>query len=359
MKLLRILTGLHAGAQLRLAIDGKYVVAAAEDADIEITDWPEEPLSLTVTSDDGVHLGRPGQEPDPATLPDRLTDLEPRRFGDVVLCVGPADEPWPSDLKLLEDMVMGVRRNAPEEPEQPPPTSFTDRLLNAPRGRLLLAGGIAIVALLGCFVSTVSGSGKAHAFQEPLHSRVTRAVAATGVVGVTVRREKDGAITVDGMVADSQAAGAVRAALQPFVAQHIGQRFSAASDVAQSISDALANPGLAVRYRGDGEFVVTGSSMDLDGVRGKLQRIVTDLGAPVAKISLTATELPPPNVLPTNAMMSSGDVQYVQTRDGTKHLTLRTLPEEVVLALDPPPPMPRAVAKAPIRHAVRPKRRHG
>lgn len=47
MKLLRILTGVHAGAQLRLSPAG-YRLGADDDADIRISDWSGADLLLTL-----------------------------------------------------------------------------------------------------------------------------------------------------------------------------------------------------------------------------------------------------------------------------------------------------------------------
>jgi type III secretion protein D len=159
--------------------------------------------------------------------------------------------------------------------------------------------------------------------KEPLEARIARAVQATGVQGVAVHADKDSGVTIDGMVVDAADAARVRSAVMAAAGNApVAHRYATAADVAQSIGDALANPGLTVRYRGSGEFQVSGASTDLEGVRGKLRRIATDLGPSVSRIELAATELPPQSRLSANALMTAGDLQYVQTRDGTKHLVV-------------------------------------
>jgi len=148
------------------------------------------------------------------------------------------------------------------------------------------------------------------------------------VTGVQALATDDGGVTVEGMVIDGSSAAKLRAALQPFSTDRVAHHYAAATDITQSIADALANPGLQVHYDGAGVFRVTGASVHMDGVREKLQRIATDLGPAVARIDIAAVDLPPPSTLPAGAVMSAGTLEYVQTRDGTKHMVLFTPPEE-------------------------------
>ena len=336
MKQLRVLTGAHAGAQLRLSRDS-CVLGAGADADIEITDWTHAPILLELRDGEPVRVQvLAGDEPREGTP---LADLAPQRFDDIVLCVGEADAAWPSDIRLLEKMVK----------EPPPPPAREKHRQHLPP-RMMVAGGVACVALLLAFAGVISHSGKAAASvpERPLAVRVSRAIEATGVTGVQALVTGDGGVTVEGMVIDGSSAAKLRTALQPFSAERVGHHYSAATDIAQAISDALANPGLQVRYDAAGVFRVTGASVHLDGVREKLQRVATDLGPVVSRIDVVAADLPPPSTLPAGAVLSAGTLEYVQTRDGTKHMVLITPPEEPASAALP------AVRTRPLRHA--PKR---
>jgi type III secretion protein D len=234
-------------------------------------------------------------------------------------------------MQLIEAMMKGPppdsEAGAPEAAASADPEAGAAPAasrVRAPRNIAIVAA-TACFGLLCAFVATINPNGRAAQVPvEPLTSRVTRAIQTAGVLGVTVRAGRNGAVSVEGMVVDGGEAARLRNALVPFAADHVAQRYAAAADVAQSIADALSNPGLSVRYQADGVFTVTGASVDLEGVRAKLRHIATDLAPSVARIELNATELPPPARLPTNALMSSSDVQYVQTRDGTKHLMIRT-----------------------------------
>ena len=343
MKLLRILTGVHAGAQLRLARQ-RYLVGGDAQADIVLTDWREEPVCLAVGDDGQVVVQRPGSgahadaaadKRQPEAQLDYFDDLVPRRFGDIVLCVGPTDAPWPSDVRLLESLVAPASRKRKKKRRQP-----DDGLRPEGGRRVFVAAGVTLsVALLVVFVGVIGMRGGADAVAaEPLQVKVARALQAANVSGVSVRTAQDGSVSVEGMVFDGGEASRLRAALAPFIGQRVAHRYASATDVAQAIGDALANPGLAVRYRGDGEFIVTGASVDLTAVRAKLQRIGADLGQHVSRITLSASELPPPQTVPTNALMSTGDMQYVQTRDGTKHLVIRSPQREISVLQDAPTP---------------------
>jgi type III secretion protein D len=332
MKLLRILTGIHAGAQLRLARQ-RYVIGGDAQADIVLTDWRHDPVCLTVNDSDEVivsTLPAPGTPASAAPDPDKdpgaafLDELVPRRFGEIVICVGPTEAAWPSDLRLMESMVSGTAKPRKRTRRTRGDLGVGPRRPRRDK-RMLVAAGVLCAAMLGSFVGVVSTKGAAgHAVAaEPLQTRVARAVQAANVSGVSVRVSADGSVSVEGMVFDGAEASRLRNALAPYIGERVAHRFASAADVSQSIGDALSNPGLAVRYRGDGEFVVTGASVGLDAVRAKLHRIATDLGQNVSRITLSASELPPPQTLPTNALMSTAEMQYVQTRDGTKHLVIR------------------------------------
>jgi type III secretion protein D len=339
MRRLRILTGRHAGAQLRLAGE-RYLIGPGDDADILVSDWPHEPVVMTLT-EGGAMLaanGGLGDEADPAKP---LDDLMPRQFGEIVLCIGPADEAWPSDVDLLARLMDPRVAQAMQPPvdELPPAADAAPGARDgsgeaSPRRRwrgtvlpmaLAAAGSVCVLAV---FVGLLQHQVQAHAKPvEPLLARVSRAVQATGVAGLAVKADARGDVSVEGMVADRGEAERVRAAVAVAgAAGHVAQHFAVAADVSQSIGDALANPGLTASYRGNGVFTVSGSSADMEAVRAKLRRIATDLGPAVTRIEVAAQDLPPPATLDADALMDAGDLKYVQTKDGTKHLMMVSPP---------------------------------
>jgi type III secretion protein D len=99
----------------------------------------------------------------------------------------------------------------------------------------------------------------------------------------------------------------------------------------------LALPGVSVSYRGQGNFAVTGRAMHLDKVREAAVRIAADLAPLVHGIDVDAVEAPAPDRVPVGAMLTSDGLQYVQTRDGVKHLSLLPdSPQAVVELIDTP-----------------------
>jgi len=307
MKQLRILTGRHAGARLRLT-RAECTLGSADDLDVQISDWKGRPVVLTM--DEGSDVVRIGSMNGQGR--ERTTELEslvPRRFDDIVLCVGPAeDAAWPSDVDLLKRMLKRPRRRT------------------QPAGRRLrttaLAGGIACSLMLagfGVLLMDATRSAHASAPVTPLHVQVAAALARDGMASLQVR-ESDGRVLVEGLVKSSADLAQVRQTLRRFDEGRILHRYAAASSIAQSISDALSDPALQVSYRGGGVFLIEGGVVDVDRLRTTASRIAGDIGPLVRRIDVAVAELPPPSRVHVDAMLVSDGLKYVQTRDGTKHL---------------------------------------
>jgi type III secretion protein D len=329
MKQLRVLTGRHAGVQLTLSAS-KYRIAADEQADIQLVDWQAEPLNLELLEEGNLVTITTSLQADAdngAAPRESFMDFEPRRFGDVVLCVGPVAAAWPSDVELLERLMRPVQQVAEAVREAGPS--------RAARAALVFTA-VAALAVGGAFASVVwrnTQAAKEKVPAEPLVGQVYRAVSATSLQGVTVRPAGDRVI-VEGLLADSGETVALRQLLRRFPADRIEHKYAAAPDVAQSISDALATPGLTVTYRDRGVFQVGGHAMYLDKVRAAANRIAADLAPLVSGIEVVASESPAPDSVPVGAMLSTDDLQYVQTRDGAKHMSIS--PEPIVELSDAP-----------------------
>ena len=310
MKQLRILTGRHAGARLRLTRD-ECTLGNADDADVQITDWKHRPVVLTV--DEKSKVVRMSMADTPAASGGRretaLEHLVPRRFDDIVLCVGPDDDAaWPSDVDLLGRMMKSSHRAQGARRQKLRTTA--------------MAGGIACSLMLGGFGLLLTNStqeAQARTPAEPLRVQVAAALARQGLVSLVVR-EADGKVVVEGLVKSTADIALARQTLRRFGGAKIVHRYAAASSIAQSISDALADPALQVSYRGDGVFLVEGGVVDVENLRTSANRIAGDVGPLVQRIDVAVTELPPPQRVHVNAMLVSDGLKYVQTRDGTKHL---------------------------------------
>ncbi|HEX6703342.1 MAG TPA: hypothetical protein VF169_01175 [Albitalea sp.] len=314
MKQLRILTGRHAGARLRLTRQQSTLGNTAE-ADVQITDWKHPPVALTIDeASNMIRMTTGSAGAGGAARATTLDDFVPRRFGDIVMCVGPDDgAAWPSDVELLSRM-LGPKRRAQGK-----------RRI----GPMAIAGSIACTALLAAFVSLVLQSvnkAEAKVPRVPLQVRVAAELARMGLNEVGAR-DAGPKVIVEGLVDGSADLARMHSALQQFGQGSIIHKVVSASDIAQSISDALANPALHVKYGGRGVFRVEGSVVDVERLRGAAQRIAGDLGSVVKRIDVAVTELPPPQLVQVDAMLVDDELRYVQTRDGTKHLIVVSPPE--------------------------------
>ena len=312
MKQLRILTGLHAGAQLDLK-RRQYRIGSDEAADILISDWKHDPLNLVIDEGNNAML-LALQSPDTAAADAAaaeiaLEDHVPRRFAEIVLCVGQAGA-WPSDMALMSRLL----RRSQEKKE---------RTAKASR-RAMVGATLGSLAMLAWFTALVERSAE-HAQAKvpvvPLAARVQQALSRSALAGLSVRQAGTQVI-VEGLLRDTAELTRLRAALQPFGGGQVMHKVATVTDLSQSISDALANRGLNVSYLGEGVFAVGGASTDLDRLRGSVQRIAADLGPLIKRIDLVASELPPPERVRIGAMLAADDLQYVQTGDGTKHISL-------------------------------------
>lgn len=331
MKQLRVLTGRHAGADLPLA-SSSYLISADPESDLAITDWTSEPLVLTVPHDDEamsqatIRIGNEG-------VPQVLDELCPRRFGDIVLCLGPTDRPWPSDMELLQSLLQPTSAlTVPADAAEPAPaTSAEADDLGVPgrpgRYRLALAAAtLGLASLTAAFALVVSDANRA-AEPKPLSmaAQAQRALDTLGVSTVSVRTAGNN-VVVEGLLDNPSDVSRVRSALAVLPAGVVQSRFAAASDIALNIADALGAPGLKVRYLSRGEFLVEGEAVHAPLLRAASDRIVNDLSPLVRAIRLSVVDLPPPPRTPTGAMLSTAGMKYVQTRDGIKHISLFTLP---------------------------------
>lgn len=318
MKQLRVLTGRHAGVQITLS-PSKYRIAADEQADIQLVDWQVQPLDIELLEEDNV-LTITSSLADIAegTTPS-FADFEPRRFGDVVLCVGPVGTAWPTDVELLERLMRPAVKAVQVVQGAAAWSWARAASVLAAAAALATGGAFAAVALQQKLTPKVA------VVPEPLPSQVTRAVSEVGVEDVSVQAVGE-RVRVEGLLRDSAEALVLRQQLARFPAELIEHKYAAASDIAQSISDALGTPGLVVSYRGQGVFEVSGRAMHLDKVRSAASRIATDLAPLVRAIEVAAAESPAPDTVPVGAMLSTDGLKYVQTRDGAKHLSLSAEP---------------------------------
>lgn len=322
MKQLRILTGLHAGVQLRLT-RRQYRIASDEDADLQISDWAHAPLMLTFEeegSDVSPALHLIADDGMPANPQGLLEDFLPRRFGDIVLCAGPDAAAWPSDMALMDALMRPVAKIKATAAAVTDAAPRTKAALGLKLSALVAAA--ALIAGLASVLSTQTAASTAPPVS-PME-QVLVALRQAGVEGLTVRRV-DRRLVVEGLLPGSAEMARARAALQPFGEGQLLHRYASAGDIVRQIGDALNRPGVRVVHRGQGVFVVEGQALDPAELQDEVRRIAADIGPLVRRIDVAVEQTLPTARVRVGSMLAGDDgLQYVQTADGTKHLSLRT-----------------------------------
>ncbi|MGV2292953.1 type III secretion protein [Trinickia sp. YCB016] len=346
MKLLRILTGMHAGAQLQLA-PGTHRIGADDDADIRLTDWRGTHALLHIDASGVVSAQRAAAPAAPETVPAAaegqadaqdtqsaqhegdevvlLVDFVPMQFDETILCVGPDDAVWPSDLDLLSTLL-----TRPAEARVAEERKKRKRYVGAVA--VCFAVGALIVA--GSLLTTMQMSRAALPRNaDDRAQRVTEALAAAHVGGLHAQA-LGGTVVVTGMLASRAEDQAVRTLLDRISPTGITRNYDIAQDDARSIEDSLGVAGAHVSYLGGGAFAVTGTVSSRTDLDNALARVRADLDANVKTIAVQAKEASSSSDTPPGGgagstyseMISSDDVRYAQTPDGVKH----------IYAVDPP-----------------------
>ncbi|MFM0315442.1 secretion protein [Paraburkholderia nemoris] len=330
MKLLRILTGVHAGVELHLGA-GAHRIGSDNDADIRISDWSGADVLLTV-DDTGVvgaqrllpelqalaqpeaqqTLANDGAETmDPGTV--LLIDFVPMRFDDKVLCVGADDAVWPSDLDLLSTLLV-----KPHEARHEAERSRQRKLVGAVLGCAMLG---AVVVIGSVLITTVVSRAALPRDSGDLAQRVNRALAQAHM-GELHARPHGNNVIVSGMVPTPEDDATVRRVLTQLSSTAIKRQYDIAQNDARDIEDALGAQRVHVAYAGQGAFDITGKVADPANVEAALTRIRHDLSANVKELRMQLTQSndsapPPPSF---SELMSSDDVRYAETPDGIKHI---------------------------------------
>jgi type III secretion protein D len=328
MKLLRILTGVHAGAQLQLT-PGTHRVGADDDADIRLTDWRGADALLHVDASGVVSAQRVAAAVQMADTADGqavppvageevvlLVDFVPMQFDDMILCVGADDAVWPSDLDLLSMLL-----TRPAEARFAAERKKRRRYVGAVVACFVL--GIVIVA--GSLLTTTQMSRAALPRNaDDRAQRVNEGLATAHVTGLQAYAVGN-TVVVTGMVTSPADDDAVRNLLARISTNGISRNYDVAQNDARSIEDSLGVAGAHVRYLGDGNFAVTGAVSSRADLDAALARVRADLDPNVKNIVVQAAEnsnvmAAGPAAASYSEMISSDDVRYAQTPDGVKHI---------------------------------------
>ena len=329
MKTLRVLTGIHAGAALALT-PGAHRIGTDDDADIRLTDWQGADATLDVDTTGVVRIAR--AQPDDAEADDAandeagdvlLVDFVPMQFGETVLCIGPDDVAWPSDVDLLSTLLASpVKSQLASYQRQ----QRQRRQLIAVAACVVLGGVIVAGALLGM---TQLSRAAFPPSADDRTLRVTQALAASHVTGLHAQALGN-AVVVTGMVSTTNDDTAVRAILDRVSPEGVERRYDVAQDDVRSIQDSLGIPGARVAYAGNGQFTITGKVADTHQLEAAVARVRADFDSNVKGLAIQAeqTSVATADAPPTtySEMVSSDDVRYAETPDGVKHIFAIDLP---------------------------------
>ncbi|KVU73681.1 type III secretion system protein [Burkholderia ubonensis] len=309
MKLLRILTGLHAGAEIALGA-GEHRIGAGDDAAIRITDWRDGDLLLSIDAQGATRAQRAAPVP-PETAADPfdadgspllMQDFVPVPFGETALCVGPAHGAWPSDLELLATLWA------------PPPGA------DAARRGALVAGLLAMGAMLA---SAHPNAPPPVEHADALATRIGAELMRAGYAELHAA-PRGAMVAVTGMVATPADDLAARKLLDRLAAHRVERQYDVAQDDAQSIGESLGasgTSGATVAYAGQGRFRVSGVVPDLARLRKAVERVRADVGPNVRAIEVDARQSgDAPVPVAYSGMLEIGDVRYIETPDGVKHV---------------------------------------
>lgn len=324
-KALRVLTGVHAGARIALA-PGLHRIGAEPDADIGISDWTAGPLTLSL---DDAGVARLDAGTGDTVL---LADFVAVPYGDVVFCLGPDDGPWPSDLALLAglwktaplvredaDAQTGDAAAAPQPAARP-----VQRRLSSRTAVMALAGTAAIgaLAISGTLLAGTQSSEAANVRIDDgaLAGQLSAALHQAGITGLTVDRKKE-LLIISGIVTNSAEAARARRIADTLAPARIRRDYDVAEDDADEIRQSLSGTGATVAYAGNGVFRIGGRVASLAAFRERLASVRADLDHNVRSLDVTASESAPASAEAGYAeVVATGDVRYLETPDGIKHL---------------------------------------
>ncbi|BEU26791.1 type III secretion protein [Paraburkholderia sp. 22B1P] len=338
MKQLRILTGIHAGATAPLG-PGLFRIDADDDADIRITDWTGPSAIVEVGDSDVVTVRRLAaqvtavdandeathreadtqdieHEPVQDTAPVFMLDFLPMQFDQSVICIGPDDVEWPSDLALLSTLL------------KPGQADHDVRGQQRSRRRTFVALGAACVALIAiACVSALSMTTRAKASMLPndvaAMENVNREFAAAHLNELHASLDGHGGVLVRGLVANESENLAARRLLAAITSPRVQAQYGIAEVIRRSIGESLPVAGISVHYDGAGVFAIEGKDVDMDALQQGVKRIRPDLPTNVKDIRIDATgaeQADAPAGASYIAIVSSDTVRYAQTPDGVKHI---------------------------------------
>jgi type III secretion protein D len=311
-KEIRVLTGRHAGARLELS-QRMYRIGRGSNADIQITDWHRDDMELQVRVDGIVTLDIFGR----GRTASRMESLVPRRVREIVLCIGPSNEAWPSDMTLLSSMLELERSNV----------SVDKEMVSQPVNRKWIGLGTlglvtALLVCIGTFVTTGQRSSaatiseSATAKRSLRESELHRAIAQLRFPGVRVEHD-DEAFVISGLVETSKDLALIKDVVERFHDLPVFVRLAVGQDISDQLQSSLREPEVRVQYTGEGAFRIAGFTRDAADLKRRVEHVRADFGSSIKRIDFALEQQ---SVADTSAssMLTTESITYVELADGTK-----------------------------------------
>lgn len=337
-KEIRLLTGRHAGARIKLN-PTQMRIGNDDEAEIQISDWDQPTMLLSQHDDGSLTIADAAHHGEPIAL----EDFKPHRFGDVVLCAGETDAQWPTDIDLLQSLLVpapiqeaDVKVEAEAESELGLTSDADEETMHgaatlpaAPKHRrgahvagvvavAVLAVGSAGIALPAVLHPHLGVAPHGIVVPQPTVDQLQRALGRLHEADVTVTPE-GGRFDVIGVVPDSASETLVRTALETIAPGRIVWRLGCVDQITRDLQESLHDPALKVSYLGNREFGVSGIAKDTSAVQATLMQMSADLQPMVKQVAQQFTpddRMAMPSAV--ESLLAVDDLQYVEGGDGTK-----------------------------------------
>ncbi|WP_153099957.1 HrpD5 family protein [Paraburkholderia hayleyella] len=306
----RLLTGVHAGARLQFS-DQPMTLGRSAHADIVINDWDGPDMQLVLEPEGRVTLGV-ADCTQPAVV---LEDLVPRRFGDIVLCVGPADVPWPGELQLLQNLLTPAKAS-----------HAAARVQGVSRSRLsktvLGAGALGVLALVWSGLAPQAANPP---LQHASLAELRAGLARLHLPDIELRDEAHG-FSAHGIVASAAQGDAAQRALNTLAGTTLAWHVKTQAELTQQLQESLHDePNVQASYLGQRRFALHGEALHPALLRLSAQRFRADLEPLVADVAVQVSRSAPASAYgEVESVLSSSDVRYVESSDGAKHFSQDT-----------------------------------
>ena len=288
--------------------------------DIVISDWPFRRSPFSILHDG---LAEFAVRFDDETVAPTFGINAPQSVGTVVIVAGlhPGQGSRPSDLELLKTLLV---------PVLPAVHKRSGIRVWMVAGIVVVASAVSAFALHS--TGSVAATKAAPAPDSPL-AKVRNVVRKMGNPGIRVIAEGE-AIVVVGLVKDLAERQHLATELSALHGIQIQQRYAVESEIAATIGDALAQPGVVVRHVGGGKFEISGNVTQVMRDRTDLERLKNDMG-PLVK-SLAFSALPPERDVDAefDGAQTKAGYQFRIAPDGSKYFVPRSDDFPIDAAMD-------------------------